>query len=74
MGVFREESAKISFGRVFGAGCVLSVLAGWWLSLLSGFWFDVPLTMPEMTEEIFAIGLGGTYGFSALKATFKRNA
>lgn len=51
MSLFREESGKVSMGRVFGGLCMISVIAGWWIAFMVG------KDLPELTNEILAIAL-----------------
>lgn len=65
LNVFREPDGKLSFGRMFGASAMASVLAGWWLSLLFG------TVLPELTNEILMIALA-PYGIGKVAGAWGR--
>lgn len=58
MRVLQEEGGKVSFGRVFSAALVTSVLVGWWAAGFSLWGFE----LPAMTDTLFAWGVGLMYG------------
>lgn len=67
MKMFSEPDGKPSFGRVFGALTLLSVLGGWWMVLLAR-----ATKLPDSTTEILAIalipyGIGKVSGAWAVK-------
>lgn len=62
MSLLREQEGKVSFGRVFSAALVTSVLVGWWIAGFALWGF----TLPEITTELFAWGVGLTYGANKL--------
>lgn len=68
--MFREDNGKLSFGRMFGAAAVLSVLAGWWIVLLSGFWWETPIALPDLTNEILMLGLA-PYGIGKVAGAWQ---
>lgn len=67
MSVLKESDGKTSFGRTFGALCVMSVLVGWFLV-----GFGIWTALPAGTETIMAFGIGGTYGISKIGSVLQK--
>ncbi len=71
--MFQEPNGKPSFGRVFGAAFLTSVLFGWWLNLVAPLAFGQGVGMPDITAELLLISIA-PYGIGKVSGAFGRNA